>query len=197
MNPRHAACWSAVAFLAAAAVGGFLGPAAQRAGPTLLTAVLLLVPLSHGAPEVGLTRPRWAHLWPGVVACLVLPAFHLLVVEPGHWTMPAGPLRHAAPGALALYALRHVVDVVLPEELFFRGYLQRAWSGGASGPAHRGVWLQAAAFGALHVVSFGGAPQALDRVVPGVLFGVLRAKTGSIWAPALFHLACNLYAFTR
>ena len=197
MTPRSAAGWTAVAFLAAAAVGGFLGPAAKTAGPTLLTAVLLLVPLWRGAETVGLGRPRWSLVWPGLAACLLLPAFELLVVRPGHWALPAGHMRGAPPGALALFALRHLIDVVLPEELFFRGYLQPSVGGGGRGWVHRGVWIQAAAFGALHVVAFGGAPQAMDRVLPGVAFGALRAGTGSVWAPVLFHLGCNLYAFTR
>jgi membrane protease YdiL (CAAX protease family) len=196
VSPRRAAVATAAAFLAAAAVGGFLGPTARTAGPTLLTAVLLLVPLAHGATQVGLTRPRWAAVWPGLAAaCLLLPLFHL-ALQRGLWTMPAGPLRGAAPTALTLFAIRHLVDVVLPEELFFRGYLQRAW-GSEGSSLHRGVWLQAVAFGALHVVAFGGSPAALDRAVPGVLFGVLRARTGAVWAPVIFHLACNLYAFTR
>jgi membrane protease YdiL (CAAX protease family) len=90
------------------------------------------------------------------------------------------------------------VVVALPEELFFRGYLQgrleEAW------PPERTVlgarvgwaWLVVALLFALghYLVSF--EPQMLTRFFPGLVFGWMFARTRSILAGTLFHATCNL-----
>ncbi len=89
--------------------------------------------------------------------------------------------------------------VALPEEAFFRGYLQseleRAWQ-------HRrwrvfgvelGVgWLAASLMFALgHLLTVPVAAR-LAVFFPALLFGWLRAKTGGIGAALVFHALCNL-----
>lgn len=92
--------------------------------------------------------------------------------------------------------------VALPEEAFFRGYLQsaldRAWRprwrvlGAALGPA----WLVSAAIFAVgHVLTI-RHPSRLAVFFPALVFGWLRARTGGIGAPLLFHAACNLFSAT-
>lgn len=153
------------------------------------------------APEErGVTWPTPETWVPGLVLALaLLPLFHL-GVEVGLW--PArGTDRSLELAALLPFAARHLLEVILPEEVFFRGYLQTELDDGR-GPElmgirwHRGIWLQALGFGLVHVVARGGAWVTMDRSLPGVAFGYLREKTGSLWAPALFHLACNLYVYT-
>jgi membrane protease YdiL (CAAX protease family) len=114
--------------------------------------------------------------------------------------MEGGSLR-PPPDVLSL-ALSQVVVVALPEELFFRGYLysrlEERW------PSRRALvgapvgWALVASsvlFGLGHVlVDFD--PQRLSVVVPGLAFGWLRARTGSIAAGALFHALCNLLSDT-
>lgn len=76
------------------------------------------------------------------------------------------------------------------EELLWRGYLQRHLPMGLK-PA---IWVSAAAFGVMHLVSSGGQQNALDHVLYlitpfgfAVLAGVLAAKTGSLWAAVGVH----------
>lgn len=92
-----------------------------------------------------------------------------------------------------------MLAIALPEEFFFRGYLQtqlnrgfgRPWRilGADCGP---GLVLAAVLFGACHLVY--GNISHLDRILPGLFFGWLRERTGTIAVPALYHGAANLIA---
>ena len=144
-------------------------------------AILLVLPLFAGGFVVAV-RYACAHmpLWvPG--SCFR--ATHPL------WRVPADfPLQVAA----------QLVVIALPEELFFRGYVQgrledvlpptRTFAGARIGWA----WLIAAAlFGLGHfLVTF--EPQMLTRFFPGLVFGWMFARTRSILAGTIFHATCNL-----
>lgn len=90
-----------------------------------------------------------------------------------------------------------VLLIGLPEEVFFRGYLQgqldrmsdRRWS--VLG-ARVGIgWpLAAALFALCHL--FSGGPTRLITFFPGLLYGWLRARTGNVWIPGLYHAASNV-----
>jgi membrane protease YdiL (CAAX protease family) len=96
--------------------------------------------------------------------------------------------------------LVQIAVIAVPEELFFRGYLwtrfEQRWPsrwrflGADVGPA----WLlSAVAFGLGHVlVDFD--PQRLAVFFPALVFGWMRARTGSIAAGVLFHALCNLFS---
>ena len=87
----------------------------------------------------------------------------------------------------ALVALVFLSEA-LPEELIFRGWLQSRLTS-RLGP-WGGVLGQAALFTAFAVI-IGAAPdpmQASFIAAFGVALGVLRAATGSLWAPIGFHL---------
>lgn len=92
----------------------------------------------------------------------------------------------------------HLVSVSLPEEFFFRAYLQsrldQCWGaplrvGGA--PVGWGLIASSAAFALVHP-AFGQAWVKLDVFFPSLVFGWLRARTGSIVAPVVFHWFCNV-----
>jgi uncharacterized protein len=102
------------------------------------------------------------------------------------------------PPAFATMALAQLVVVALPEELFFRGYVQgrledalppvRMLFGAKVGWA---IVIQAALFGVGHfLVTFD--PTMLTRFFPGLVFGWLFARTRSILPGTIFHAACNL-----
>lgn len=105
-----------------------------------------------------------------------------------HWRIPSGFPRQVAEQFLL---------VALPEEMFFRGYLQeqldqtfgRRWR--ILG-ARLGVgWLLAdALFAVCHI--FRGGPARLIVFFPGLLYGWLRARTGSIAMPVAYHAVSNL-----
>ncbi len=88
--------------------------------------------------------------------------------------------------------------VALPEEVLYRGYLQpkldqrfaqRWWVLGAQvGP---GLFITAALFAVGHMAIEPG-PYRLAVFFPALLFGWLRARTGSILAPVIVHAAANL-----
>jgi membrane protease YdiL (CAAX protease family) len=115
-----------------------------------------------------------------------------------------GPTRAFAlhwPPDLASFALAQVVVVALPEEAFFRGFVQTrltdAWPrtvrllGAQVSPG--ALLVQAALFGALHF-AVDLAPERLAVAFPALLFGWLRARRGGIGAAILVHAASNVYA---
>ena len=140
------------------------------------------------------------------LACALGP-LRMLAPLPCH----AGLWSHAAlrlpPGLLDWHPGRNLwiaelVVVALPEEFFFRGYLQtrldEVWRpafglwGARLGPS---LVITAALFGLCHV-AVQGNPATFAVFFPGLVFGWMRAKTGSILPGVLFHSFCNLYIET-
>ena len=203
-------CW-AVAFSAIVAVSLLAPPpwAKVTAGVAFLYLPLAAMRGSgEDARDYGVTLARWrtdvllAVLLFAVIAPLFVLGYqawlgHLLVREPGgpppgltfHLRIPAG------------YGWSNVVDEIfvtaLPEEFFYRGWLQarlkRVWPGGARiagvvvGPAFLVV---AALFALGHLAIFQGSR--LLVFFPALLFGWLRERTGTIVGSTLFHAACNI-----
>jgi hypothetical protein len=100
---------------------------------------------------------------------------------------PAPALR--LPPDLFMTVLGQLFVVALPEEFFFRGYLQGRLSERMRLAA--ALPLSAALFALGHfLVSFD--PGSLAVFFPGLLFGLLRARTGSVLAGTLLHASCNL-----
>ncbi len=107
------------------------------------------------------------------------------------WRAPKSPLDEIA-GQLLV--------VALPEEAFFRGYLQTrldaAWGkrfrilGAELGPA----WIVSAVIFAIGHLLTTPMPARLAVFFPALLFGWLRARTGGIGAGVLFHALCNLFS---
>lgn len=99
---------------------------------------------------------------------------------------------------LASFLVVHLGLVALPEEWFFRGYLQSRLDDRFGTPvrllgAHVGVGvvLAAAAFALLHPILLPG----IDRLLvffPALLFGWLRARGGNIGAAVVVHAGSNL-----
>jgi CAAX protease family protein len=93
--------------------------------------------------------------------------------------------------------------IALPEEAFFRGYLQSALDGAWASKTRRilgadvgpGLLLSAAIFAIGHLMTI-PHPARLAVFFPALLFGWLRARTGGIGAGVLFHAMCNLFSAT-
>lgn len=97
--------------------------------------------------------------------------------------------------------LEWVIDqtfvVALPEEFFYRGYLQtrlrdvwprgKLFFGARLGPA---FWLTAILFALGHLAIF--EVWRLAVFFPALLFGWMRERSGSVVGAALFHAAANL-----
>jgi membrane protease YdiL (CAAX protease family) len=146
----------------------------------------------------------------GVAVAVVLPLFaagffvvvrtacaHAPLWVPGSCFRVTHPLWRL-PGDFPLQVAAQLVVIALPEELFFRGYVQgrledvlpptKTLFGARVGWA----WVIAAAlFGLGHfLVTF--EPQMLTRFFPGLVFGWMFARTRSILPSTIFHAACNL-----
>jgi membrane protease YdiL (CAAX protease family) len=176
----------------------------------------------YGVPLHGIAdRRTWRALGRGAlvalaVAAVVFPLFaaaflgwaRLLPSLPpglGHALAPyAGPPRFAfrLPENLVLLVPVQLLVVALPEEMFYRGFLQTAWARGAPG---RGVTVLGARLGrgflatqilfALgHLVVL--QPWRLATFFPGLLFGWLRERTGNVAAAVVLHALSNLFIAT-
>jgi membrane protease YdiL (CAAX protease family) len=122
---------------------------------------------------------------------------HAATLVPGSCARVFHP-RWRLPPDFAWLTLAQLLVVALPEELFFRGYLQGRLEEALPptlsllGARVGRAWLFTAALFALghYLVSF--EPQMLTRFFPGLVFGWMYARTRSILAGTIFHAACNL-----
>ncbi len=114
--------------------------------------------------------------------------------------MGQGRIFHARlPDSFGLWVVDQLFVVALPEEFFFRGYLQArlglVWPGGARflgatlGPA---FLLTAVLFALGHLAVFHAWRLAV--FFPALLFGYLRARTGTVLGSTLVHASFNLYS---
>ena len=129
---------------------------------------------------------------------------HLIVV--GEFSIASSetpPLRYSRGLGWGLWwilelLLIHIVLVGIPEEVFYRGYLQSRlqqvmparWKlfGISWGPA----LIVTSILFALGHYAVGLNPERLLVFFPSLLFGLVRNWTGSVGAAALFHAFCNV-----
>lgn len=102
----------------------------------------------------------------------------------------------AAPGVDEI--LGQLFVIALPEEAFFRGYVQTQmdrWfpSRVSIGPLPIGpsIVLTSLVFAVCHLLTVPN-PARLAVFFPSLLFGALRAREGGIGSAVVFHAACNL-----
>jgi len=135
--------------------------------------------------------------WAIGVALVVLPPFWLGWVS--FWK-PATGFSPAGLGSVADDALGQLLVIALPEEAFYRGYLQSAlddaWRprlrvlGAELGPS---LLVTSALFALGHLATELDANR-LAVFFPALLFGWLRARTKGIGASVVLHALCNLFA---
>ena len=195
--PKHAATLVGLAFLAATwllvlrrdeatirayglSLGGLLEPVAVE-------------------PRRGARDAARALGWVLLLVALVYPLFWLGYRFYWHASTPF-VLRW--PPKLLDEVAGQLLVTALPEEAFFRGYLQTSldltwpprWRvlGATLGPG----WLVSAAIFAVGHLLTVPSPARLAVFFPALLFGWLRARTGGIGAGVVFHAACNLFSAT-
>lgn len=163
----------------------------------LVVPVLWLTRRGRNLEEYGLQRGRPAG--GAFHAAMVVGIFVPYAV--GHWLLARlaweATFVPRLPDDFAVAAFEHLFLIALPEEVFFRGYLQtqldrvseRRWRllGVEFGP---GLPLAALLFGLCHIAS--GGPARLVTAFPGIWYGWLRARTGSVVVPTVYHAASNL-----
>ncbi len=131
------------------------------------------------------------------VALVVFPLFWIGFAW---WWEPRQAFRVTAPPGLLDDVVGQILVVALPEEAFYRGYLQTAFDdawprrvrvlGARLGP---GILVASVLFAAGHWLTDMN-PGRLAVFFPSLLFGWLRVRSGSIAAPLLLHAASNLFA---
>lgn len=130
---------------------------------------------------------------------LVAVVFPPFIVGFYFWNQPTHPFRLSLPPDLWSFALAQWLVVGIPEEAFFRGYVQTRLSDvltkrtnilgvAVSVPV---LVIQAALFAAIHY-AVDGAVVRLAVFFPGLLFGWIRQWRGGIGAGGLFHALCNI-----
>jgi uncharacterized protein len=162
----------------------------------------------------GVTLRRWKEdlRWFGWVVAVIVPTFFLafwlwsavLPHLPARWAHLLSPyvgtphFQPRLPNRFGEWVIDNLFVVALPEEFFYRGYLQTrlrdAWPrgrvlwGARLGPA---FWLTAVLFAVGHLAIF--EVWRLAVFFPALLFGWMREKTGTVMGAALFHAFANLY----
>jgi len=112
--------------------------------------------------------------------------------------LASGTFHLRLPARFGEWAIDQTLVVALPEEFFYRGYLQtrlresypggKKFLGARLGPA---FFLTAALFAVGHLAIF--EAWRLAVFFPALLFGWLREKTGTVLGATLLHAAFNLY----
>jgi uncharacterized protein len=138
-----------------------------------------------------------AALWALGLAAIFLPPFWFGFVW---WWRIRVPFHAAALSSLGNDVLGQLLVIALPEEAFYRGYLQSAldevwrprWRvlGADIGP---GLLLASALFAAGHLCTEFNAGR-LAVFFPALVFGWLRSRTRGVGAGIVFHALCNLFA---
>jgi uncharacterized protein len=129
--------------------------------------------------------------------CVIFPLY--AVGWAWFWQLGADFTPTLPPDFLGLIANQALV-IALPEEAFFRGYLQsdldRRWPpkwnvlGARVGP---GILVASLLFALVHLVTM-PHPARLAVFFPALLFGWLRARTGGIGASIVLHTLANVFA---
>ena len=165
---------------------------------------------NEDARDYGVTFARWRTDVALALGLLLVVAPLFVLGYEAWFTHLAGPARTGAPPGIAFhlrvpagYGWRDLVDelfvTALPEEFFYRGWLQarlkRVWPSGARiagvvvGPA---FLLTAGLFAVGHLAVF--RPSRLAVFFPALLFGWLRERTGTVVGSTIFHAGCNILA---
>ncbi|MBI2058450.1 MAG: CPBP family intramembrane metalloprotease [Nitrospirae bacterium] len=169
----------------------------------LYTPLLMIVLRKATAESMGLFIGNW------IASLRVTGATCLVVFVPfvaGFYLWHRMVLGHAFTTDWGLpdwtFMVAQFAGAALPEEVFYRGYLQsslnRAWPGGKAilgARVGRGLILTSVLFALGHVI-IEPTPVRFGVFFPSLIFGWLQERTGSVLAPVLFHGVANILMAT-
>lgn len=204
--------------LAAIAVTRAIGPISGYAKAVAAVAFLYLPGAivwrrNEDYRDYGATLAGWQQgaAWGLGISLVVLPLFvaaffgfiHLQKNLPdmlAGWVAPyptGASFHFRLPNRFLAYVVDQFLVVALPEELFYRGYLQArlrdAWPGGrelAGARLGKAFWITQILFALGHLAE--PHPWRLGVFFPSLVFGWLRERTGTIVPGTLFHALSNL-----
>ncbi len=149
------------------------------------------------SPTRMVRETRVALLWALGTAAIFLPPFWRGFIW---WWHVRVPFHGARLGTLGTDFSGQLLIIALPEEAFYRGYLQSAlddawpprWRvlGAQLGPS---LFVTSALFAAGHLCTEFNLGR-LAVFFPALVFGWLRARTRGVGAGIVFHALCNLFA---
>ncbi len=151
----------------------------------LLAAVLMFgAPFAMGSEIRGFNR-NLRGLIIGLILSLVILSIYVIVIRK---PIDLGKV------SLSLLAV-HLLLVAVPEEVFFRGYLQEK-----IGNNLKGILIVSLLFAMGHIITrciFGGCggsgyAQTLLTFFPSIVMGCLYLISGTLWANILFHFLANV-----
>lgn len=151
------------------------------------------------AAAVALLFPLFAAAYLGWqrYAC-ALPSLRALAVGPCSSASLWLHFRPRLPRDALELAASQIIVVALPEEFFFRGFVQgrlaEAWRSPVA-PRVGPIVVASALFALCHVLVQTNL-STFAVFFPGLVFGWMRARTCSILPGTLFHALCNLYIET-
>lgn len=203
--------WALMSWLTANLYGGQLTIPVRLANAALISGLAIPMVIlvrryldrrAWSGIGLGMSARAWRPFLIGVLAFLAPSALGLLIALATGWLSLQAhvPMAHILGWAALLVVLVFFFEA-LPEELIFRGYLQRNLT------TVMAPWLAAiaqavlfAVFGtALWVASEGWgvlAERGIMFLAMAVVLGLLRIQTGSVWTPVGFHLAFQVVAQT-
>lgn len=158
---------------------------------TALAAALMLFPILIKA-DGGFFRSDSYGIVLGLVVSAVLLAIYTAVIY--FYGLYSG--QHMVINSLPpAFILTQLLMVALPEEVFFRGYLQKKL-----GNNIKGVIIVSLLFALGHFITLclaGGhniaiCSQAVLTFFPSLVMGYLYLRTGTLWASIIFHFFANI-----
>lgn len=174
----------------------------ERYRSTLISAVWLYLPLpfllwgKKSPSDYGIS---WGNGLRGLLETLAMSTAVLIpfyaaffIFYPMKWGI------QALPGNIISQAFAQFLVVALPEEFFFRGFLQSELEGSRKRKwkilgAELGLgWIAASFIFALGHLALLATPIRAAVVFPALLFGWVRARTKSVLYPAIMHTLFNL-----
>ena len=154
----------------------------------------LFLPVYAGLHYAYMTQ---AHTWLQMMGADAWAAYVPQARWAPHWPADAMAWLHGSVWFGQLVAT-HLFGVALPEETFYRGYLQPClearWAPQRQVlgvPLGRGAVVAAALFAAGHFLGEWD-PQRLGPFFPALAFAWLRNASGSVWGAIAFHALCNI-----
>lgn len=160
-------------------------------------AVLYLRRASFDGMGFGLERPGRAALYALGATAIVLPLF-VLGFKLYSRVLFDATLRFRVPQDAGEVFLYQLLCVALPEEFFYRGYVQsRLHQAFPHSPHWLGCVFSVGFLYANFLFALGHPLINFDLTrfatfVPGLMFAWLRERTGSVYAGAFFHTMCNM-----
>jgi len=191
--------WILVETLLATALTLYLAVRLERLSVWLFLPLAFLLIGWRRPEELGL-EPRFRP--PGIVTHLLIVFVLFAAYAVGHIAVArlgwGAVFEPRLPRDLGWLAVHQLLAISLPEETFFRGYVQgrlnRAFGRGRSvfgATVGVGLWIQAGLFALCHLAT--GDWTRLRVFFFALFAGWLRERTGSIAAPVVYHAVANVW----